>query len=431
MQVVFKKQGSQDDASVEVKGDEVWRALAYFRYKWALALSLIFTIAEGGAPFLLNFVMSDMMNVMTEEQFDFVNMIVDLCVNMVYVVIGMTVLSALSIGMRIWTNPIFMTDLRDACYKSMIEMDIEFFDANPTGTLVSRLSEDVTLIRETYMDKAFTIIQSMAQALIGVILALTTVWRVTLACIPVIPLAGATYVIGEFFVQKQWYKFNDESTASAGKAEEVISQFRTVKAFDCELFEANLYSKSLHNVHNVFKDTSWIHGIKDGLIQLYIWTMVAGLMYYTLWMIVRRPYLNLQPGDLMVLLMSLMLGTMGVSQGLSMVEDFKKAGLSSAKLLNLINSRPKVHRNDGDYELNGETTARGKVEFRNVGFQYQTQTSWAVRNLSFTIQPGQTVAFVGESGCGKSTTLQLLQRFYEIQEGTILIDDVDIKTLSP
>jgi ABC-type multidrug transport system fused ATPase/permease subunit len=343
----------------------------------------------------------------------------------------MAVISALAIGIRVWSNPIFMTDLRDTCYRAILELDVSFFDTNPTGTLVSRLSEDVTLVRETYIDKGFSIIQSLAQAVIGVILALATVWRVTLACLPAIPLCGATYLIGEWFVQKQWYRFRDESNASGAKAEEVITQFRTVKAFDCELFEAGLYSSSLHNVHDIYKDTSWIHGIKDGLIQLYIWAMIAGLLYYTLWLIVRKPYLNLEPGDMMVLMMALMLGTMGISQGLSMVEDFKKASLSAAKLLALIDAKPQVDRHCGEHSLNGEETARGKVEFRDVGFRYGTQTSWAVRNLSFTIEPGETVAFVGESGCGKSTTLQLLQRFYEIQEGVILIDGVDIKTLAP
>jgi ABC-type multidrug transport system fused ATPase/permease subunit len=81
--------------------------------------------------------------------------------------------------------------------------------------------------------------------------------------------------------------------------------------------------------------------------------------------------------------------------------------------------------------LNGAKTVRGKIEFRDVGFKYATRESWAVRHLNFVIEPGETVAFVGESGCGKSTTLQLLQRFYEITEGEILIDDVPLHTLAP
>jgi ABC-type multidrug transport system fused ATPase/permease subunit len=430
---VFKKQGSQDDdAAIVVKGNEAWRTISFFRYPWAMIVGVIFTIAQGGSPFLMNIVMSDMMNVMTQDAMsDFVDFVVDLCLKFVAVVCGMAVITALSIGIRVWMNPIFMTDLRDATYRAVLDLDIEFFDANPTGTLVSRLSEDVTLIRETYIDKGYSIIQSLSQALIGIIIAMSTVWRVTLACLPAVPLAAATYMLGEFLVERQWYRFHDESTATGAKAEEVITQFRTVKAFDCELHEAQMYANGLHNVHDIYKDTSWIHGIKDGLITFYTWAMIAGMMYYTLWLIIRRPYIGLEPGDMMTLMMALMMGTMGISQGLSMVEDFKKAGLSAAKLLFLIESRPKVDRHEGAHTINGEENVRGSVEFRDVGFRYATQSDWAVRHLSFTIQAGQTVAFVGESGCGKSTTLQLMQRFYEIQEGEILIDGVDIKTLAP
>ena len=74
--------------------------------------------------------------------------------------------------------------------------------------------------------------------------------------------------------------------------------------------------------------------------------------------------------------------------------------------------------------------SKEKIEFRNVFFKYQTSEKYAVENLSFIINPGETVAFVGESGCGKSTTLQLLQRFYEIESGQILIDDQDISKIS-
>jgi ABC-type multidrug transport system fused ATPase/permease subunit len=72
----------------------------------------------------------------------------------------------------------------------------------------------------------------------------------------------------------------------------------------------------------------------------------------------------------------------------------------------------------------------GKIEFVDVGFRYPNREDYAVEHLSFTIQPGETVAIVGESGCGKSTTLQLLQRFYDVTDGEILIDGVDIRRVS-
>jgi ABC-type multidrug transport system fused ATPase/permease subunit len=159
--------------------------------------------------------------------------------------------------------------------------------------------------------------------------------------------------------------------------------------------------------------------------------MLGGLLYYTCYLMVRKPFVGVEPGDMMVLMMSMMLGTMGVSSSLSQLGDFTKAGTSAAKVLDIIEKRPKYDRHMGMEHLNGQNTIQGKIEFRDVGFKYATRDTWAVRHLSFVIDPGETVEFVGESGCGKSTALQLLQRFYEVTEGEILIDGVNIQDLSP
>jgi ABC-type multidrug transport system fused ATPase/permease subunit len=383
-------------------------------------------MVAGGAPFLMNVVMGDMMNVMTEEQ-GFLDAMIDLSLRMFYVILGMTAATVLSMIFRISITPTFSRDLRCLVYNSIVELDIGFFDATQTGALIGRLSEDVTLVRETYLEKFLQLVQQLTQSVAGIILALVTGWRVCIVVLPGIPLAAVAFVIGEVLVGKLWYRYNDESSASAAKAEEVVTQFRTIKAFDCEMHEAELYAKSLDSVHDVYKSTSYVHAAKDGFIQLITWAMIAGTMYYTIYIIVRKPQFGIEPGDMMILMMALMLGTMGVSQALGMIDDFKKAGISAAKLLALIEMKPAVSRQDGSHELE----VQGKIEFRDVGFKYATRDSWAVRGLSFVVNPGETVALVGESGCGKSTTLQLLQRFYEIEEGQILIDGVDIATLAP
>ena len=103
------------------------------------------------------------------------------------------------------------------------------------------------------------------------------------------------------------------------------------------------------------------------------------------------------------------------------------ARICARNVAGIIEMKPKINRHEG----RDIGTVHGKIEFRDVGFRYHGCEQWAVRHLSFVINSGETVAFVGESGCGKSTTLQLIQRFYDIEEGQILIDDVDIRKYSP
>ncbi|KAH0786261.1 ABC transporter family protein [Histomonas meleagridis] len=116
----------------------------------------------------------------------------------------------------------------------------------------------------------------------------------------------------------------------------------------------------------------------------------------------------------------------GLTQAISISNDMNKSAVSAQKIIELIEMKPEVDRKEGGELKN----VKGKIEFRNVYFKYQNSEKYAVQNLSFVINQGQTVAFVGESGCGKSKTLQLLQRFYEIESGQILIDNQDISKIS-
>lgn len=84
---------------------------------------------------------------------------------------------------------------------------------------------------------------------------------------------------------------------------------------------------------------------------------------------------------------------------------------------------------DEGADINGRI--KGIIEFKNVSFKYRSRDEFALKNLSFKVNQGETVALIGESGCGKSTTLQLIQRFYDINEGQILIDGKNISELKP
>lgn len=424
---IFKKQGSQDDEDVEITGKEFQNTMKLYSHKVSLGFIIFWTICSGAAPLLMNIIMGDMMNVMTQQQGGVAKEIAKLCLKMLGIILAMAACSALNIGFRSWGNPFFLIDLRYAVYHSLMQQDIAYYDQTATGILIGRISEDITLIRETYIDKFCTVVQNLAQAVAGIILALCYSWRVTLSVIVAIPLSCIVFVCGDKWVDKLWLQFSESSSACSEKAEEVITQFRTVKSFDNELLEAELYTKSLYEVDEVYKKTSIAHGLKNGLISALVWAMITALIFESCWAIVKMPSWNVQPGSMMILMMSMMLGTMGISQSLSTIEDFKKASRSAAKVLEIINRVPGIDNKKGDSLPN----VRGKVEFRDVAFKYAGREEYAVNHLSFVVNPGETVALVGESGCGKSTTLQLLQRFYDIESGTILLDDVDVRTLSP
>ena len=421
---IVKPHSSGDDG-VTIRGDEFMRIMSYFSKKRALSLAIITSIINGGAPLAMDLFLGDLMNVLSVEGFTD-KQLTNVVLNLSYALLAWNVLSTITYMFRAYANPVFMVDLRKAIYESLMKKDISYFDRTPTGILIARISQDVTLLFQIYIDKFMLAIQDLAMALGGVLLSFVIMWRVALPAFVCLVVCGVIYIIGERCIDKLWKDFNIRASTASSKAEEIITSFRTIKSFDCELHEAQMYRKALRNVDRIFDKTSIAQGIKDGLIWGLVHIMIPAILYLASWYVMQVFY-GYQSGDLMILLMSFLLASMGISLFLSLSDDFKKARVSAAKVLQILESEPST-----DQEAGGEIDhVEGKIEFINVGFKYESRDEWAVRNLSFTINAGETVAFIGESGCGKSTTLQLLQRFYEIQEGQILIDGVDIKTLSP
>ncbi|OHT13696.1 ABC transporter family protein [Tritrichomonas foetus] len=156
------------------------------------------------------------------------------------------------------------------------------------------------------------------------------------------------------------------------------------------------------------------------------WGITAPLLYYGAYLVLKKPQYGIMPGDIVKLIG--VFGNIGISVAMcvSIVDDMRKASIAAAKLLAVVDRRPDHDRKAGKTLKD----VKGKIEFNNVSFKYKTREDYAVKNLSFTINEGETVALVGESGCGKTTTLQLLQRFYEIESGEILIDEQNISQYS-
>lgn len=425
--VVFSKQGSQDASDVKTTGFEVFKALSYFENKFLLSLAVISSMASGVMPVMMNLFMGDLTTTLTTS--DDIADVTPVILRLSYINIAMVVIMTLSMSIRSYATPKLAADIRFVVYKSLMEQPISWYDEQSTGVLISRLSEDVTLVRETFVDKALTIVQNIVQAIGGIVLAFVTSWLVSLVCLVAIPFVLITFFVGEKIVDKLWIKFNEKSTTAASKAEEVITQFRTVKAYDGEMREYKSYADTLEGVDDVYKVTSIAHGVKDGLISFFGNAMTATVLFLVSFIIIKEPNVpgpELEVGAAVKLMMSLMFSTMGLTQAAGFFQDFRKANISTAKLMQIIDLKPNIDRKAGP-EL---TDVQGEIEFRDVGFKYPTRDQWAVKGLSFRINKGETVALVGESGCGKTTTLSLLQRFYEITEGQILVDGRDIREYS-
>ncbi|OHT02948.1 ABC transporter family protein [Tritrichomonas foetus] len=221
-------------------------------------------------------------------------------------------------------------------------------------------------------------------------------------------------------------QYKTAGTESTEKAVSILTEFRTVKAFDQEMKESNDFRSELMNERSILTKVSLIRGLTECLSIATLIAMALTIIWYMFKQMVEDPE-SMPMFDMSCIIMGIFMLTIGIKMALGMSDNFLSAKSAARNICAIIELKPEIDPKKGRKIKD----VKGKIEFRDVSFRYKGCEQYALKNLSFVINAGETVAFVGESGCGKSTTLQLLQRFYEIESGQILVDDVDIREISP
>ncbi|KAH0790554.1 ABC transporter family protein [Histomonas meleagridis] len=414
------------DKDVIVKGGEYRRIISYFDRKRFLILSFITAFIAGLSPLLFMYPMklgTELFGAVVgflDAATDFVKQSAWICAISIVLETGSTAIQGV-------VAPMFLLDIRKKLYSALLNADISYFDTHSYGAMVSRISEGVSYIKDVYVDQIFLTIAACALSLGSIILGLVYDWKITLMFIAFPIVLALELWGGDKWADKIWEQYKAAGTESVEKAIAVVTEFRTVKSFDQENYESQSFASDLYAEQKILNKVSVIRGITIGLALAILAALGITIIWYLLRLMVHPEDEQMDLFQVVVVANGVVLFTVGLRTMLSVTEDLRTAKKAARNISAIIDHEPSIKRDEGNELKN----VKGKIEFRKVGFRYKGCKKWAVRNLSFKIKPGQTVAFVGESGCGKSTTLQLIQRFYDIDEGEILIDGIDIRTVSP
>jgi len=312
--------------------------------------------------------------------------------------------------------------LRQRVFKNLMAQEVSFFDFHRTGELMSRLASDCTTLQNTVSVNISQGLRNLGQVIGGLGFMFYTSWQLTaimLLLIPPIALFAAVY--GKKI--RAHSKSLQEAVANSSiVAEETLSGVKTVKSFVREAFEVQRYSESLDHA---------LGFVKARITAITVFMMVAMFVGFSAVCVVLAyggyqvidGYLTV--GDLTQFLLYLMLVAIGVGSLGSLWGDFA-AGLGASERIFEILEKPTQEIITGKRP----EKVTGRIEFKNVSFSYPTRNDIKViKDLTFEIEPGQKVAFVGSSGAGKSTIAGLIPGFYPIDSGQILIDGQEIQSL--
>ncbi|HEY8519823.1 MAG TPA: ABC transporter transmembrane domain-containing protein [Gammaproteobacteria bacterium] len=326
-----------------------------------------------------------------------------------------------------WLGERVVADIRKKVYDRVIGMDPAFFEITRTGEVLSRLTADTTLV-QTISGAGISITLRSALTFGGSLLMLIATSPMLTAMIVVLmPLVvGPLLVLGRR-LRSLSRDSQDRVADTSALAGETINAVQTVQAFTLEKLLSTKFAEAVERSFRVAVRRIKVRGLLTALAT----TLVFGAITLVLWFGARRVLQGeLTYGQLSQFL--LYAGFMGVAAASlsEMWGEVQRAAGAMERLVQLEQAVPTIRAPARPVAL--PRPSRGRIEFDHVSFRYPSRPDTAaLHDFTLVIEPGETVAFVGPSGAGKTTAFQLLLRFYDPTAGRILIDGVDIATADP
>ncbi|KAM4688621.1 ATP-binding cassette sub-family B member 5-like [Discoglossus pictus] len=318
--------------------------------------------------------------------------------------------------------------LRHMAFKAMLRQEISWFDdkKNSTGALTTRLATDASQVQTATGSRLGLVAQNVACMGLSVLIAFAFSWELSLLLLFMLPILVITGMLHARALAGFANQDKIELQQAGKIATEAVDNIRTVVALTRERTFEEVYNESLEKPYRNAQRKSQIYGICFSFSQSFIFFNHAASFRFGEYLIETG---RINPEQLFLVFTILTYAAISVGNTLSFVPDYAKAKSAASHLFALFEREPAIDT----YSQQGQKpdTFQGQLEFRNVSFNYPSRPDIRVlQNLSVKIESGQTVAFVGSSGCGKSTSVQLIQRFYDPCQGEVLFDGVEAKALN-
>ncbi|MDB9525366.1 ABC transporter ATP-binding protein [Oscillatoria sp. CS-180] len=313
-----------------------------------------------------------------------------------------------------------MTDIRSTLYSHIQRLSLSFHNQAKSGDLITRVTYDIERLREVTVVAALPLIANTVTLLgmVGVMIFLN--WELAIIAIAILPLFLITTRHMGNKIQVVARRQRKREGAMAASAAEAIGAMQVVQALSLESMLEQTFSKQNQKSLKESAEAQRLRAGQERLVEI----LVAIATSLVLW---RGVQLTLQgavtPGDLLVFITYLKVAFKPMRQLAKYTGQIAKATASGERIISLMEIQPDVR------DLRGALPApafKGAVRCENVTFAYRSNQG-ILRNLSFEVQPGQRVAIVGPSGSGKSTLVSLLLRLYDPIEGSVCIDDHDLR----
>lgn len=314
--------------------------------------------------------------------------------------------------------------IRTYLFDKIERQDMKFYSTYRTGDLMTRLTGDLDAIRHMIAWVIRSIVESVALFVATAIYFIYMDWRLALSVLAIAPFIFIIIILFKNKVAPRHKALREKLSLLNTAAQENISGNRVVKAFAREEYEIAKFNECNTEYSQTNRKTAmtWL------TYYPYIETF-ANLM----------PIVLLVVGGLFIINGQLTMGEYVAFTGLiwaiqnpmrqlgNIMNEFQRFSAASDKVMEIYYSEPEIVDHPDAIDLTERI--KGKVEFKNVSFQYADGKLPVLHDISFVANPGETIAIMGETGCGKTSLIQLIPRFYEPTEGEVLVDDINVQDM--
>ncbi len=316
-----------------------------------------------------------------------------------------------------------MADLRKDLYNKIISQNMHFFEERRVGELTSRVTTDVEQLQSAFSISLAEFIRQIVTIIAGIFIIAYVAPRLSLVMLATFPIIVLAAVFFGRYIKKLSKRRQDKLAETNTIVEETFQSFSIVKAFANEWYESIRYSKSIDEVVNVSLKFAKVRGV----FFIFIITILFGGIFFILW----RGALMVEAGVMEVgdlfsfIIYTGIIGGAIASIG-TLYAAIAQAIGATERIQEILQSETEVQfAQSGEVE---DIRLKGDIEFKDVRFTYPTRTEMEIlKGINIKVNSGEKIALVGQSGSGKSTIVQLLMGFYEIDGGSLQIDGKSIE----
>jgi ATP-binding cassette subfamily B protein len=393
------------------------------RFILSVILSVVLAVLAPVRPLLINYTINDVLQRTGENRNILISLLLQITLLQVFILGIETLLRFYFSFLTGWLGQTVVRDIRVSVYRKILSLNLGQFDKTPIGTLTTRTINDIEAINDIFSEGLIPIIADLLSIIAILAAMFWTNWQLTLiSLIPFPLLIIATYYFKES-VNRSFIKVRNAVAALNAFVQEHISGMQVIQAFTSEDMEYERFRKINRDHRNANIRAIFAYSVFFPLVEI----VLAFSMGLLVWFAARQAY-DLPPGQAATItghIVSFILMLNLLFRPLRVIADkfnVLQMGMVAGERVFRVMDNPDVTESTGTYM---PKDMKGEIVFSHVNFSY-TEGLPVLKDVSFTVKPGETLALVGHTGSGKTSIISLINRMYKIKSGEILIDGVSV-----